>query len=62
MGYDDFVKKLLAGFAIVVIFGGGVMALTGLYLKIFNVCMIGCTLVLVGVFVIQMVFRKFGSF
>ncbi|MFC1911700.1 hypothetical protein ACFLXG_00880 [Chloroflexota bacterium] len=62
MSYNDSVKKSLAGFSIVIIFVGTVMAITGVYLEMHIIMMVGCVIILVGMFIIEMVFRKYGEF
>jgi len=58
----DFYKKLVVGLAMGCILVGTVMALVGLYSDIFNVSITGLVLILVGILIVELMFRKFGSF
>ena len=62
MNIIDFVKKLIAGLAIVFILAGTGMALVGAYSDIFNVTLIGLVLILVGALIMEFMQRKFGTF
>ena len=55
-------RKLITGSAICSMLGGGVMALTGLYIDVFNVSVVGFVLILVGILIMQIMFRKYGEF
>ena len=55
-------RKLITSFAIGSMLGGGVLALTGLYIDVFNVSVAGFVLILVGILVMQIMFRKYGEF
>ena len=57
-----FFRKLITGFAIGSMLGGGVVALTGLYIDVFNVSVAGFVLILVGILTMQIMFRKYGEF
>jgi hypothetical protein len=57
-----FFKKLISRFAIGSMLGGGLLALTGLYIDVFNVSVIGFVLILVGILIMQIMFRKYGEF
>ena len=62
MDNKDFEKKLIAGLAMVCILVGTAVALVGLYSDIFIVSMIGLVLILIGMFIMEVVFKKYGSF
>lgn len=61
MDMIDFFKKLTVGFAIGSVLTGTVVAVVGLYLKIFNVSVIGFFLILISVLIMHILFRKFGE-
>lgn len=57
-----FFRKLISGFAIGGMLGGGVLALTGLYMDVFNISVIGFVFILGGILIMQIMFRKYGEF
>ncbi len=59
---NDIVQKLIARLAIGGTLAGAVIALVGLYLNIFYISAIGAILILAGLLIMRIMFRKFREY